>query len=216
MAEQVRTPGLAIASLVLGIIAVFIGWIPFIGWLIGLLAIIFGFIALSTIKKEGCKGKRMAIAGIIMGFVPFILMIVFLGSMFAYFGALNKQGMLSERCVGTSGLDCVGALQFENSGSSSSIIFSVHNQFGHSLFISDISPDSSGNNDCENPQGAKVNGVILNSDNPAEFENGEKYSFEVMCSNLLKGRVAQDFIISYKNNEGTPSEARISIAGHAG
>ena len=55
------TNGLAIASLVLGII-----WIYWIG---SILAIIFGFVALSQIKQRGQNGKGMATAGLILGFI---------------------------------------------------------------------------------------------------------------------------------------------------
>jgi hypothetical protein len=55
------TNGLAIASLVLGII-----WIYWIG---SVLAIIFGFIALSQIKERNQGGKGMATAGLILGFI---------------------------------------------------------------------------------------------------------------------------------------------------
>jgi hypothetical protein len=58
-----RTNGLAIASMVLGII-----WIYWIG---SILAVIFGHVALSQIKKsEGMqRGRGMAIAGLVLGYV---------------------------------------------------------------------------------------------------------------------------------------------------
>jgi hypothetical protein len=51
------TSGFAVASLVLGIVGG------------SILAIIFGFVALSQIKKRGQQGRGMAIAGVILGFV---------------------------------------------------------------------------------------------------------------------------------------------------
>ena len=74
-----KTSGFAIASLILGIFALLIGWIPIFGWLILILAIIFGFIGLQRIKKDvGTKGKGMAIAGIIMGFISLAITILLL------------------------------------------------------------------------------------------------------------------------------------------
>ena len=64
VAGAVTTSGFAIASLVLGILG------------ISLLSIIFGFIALSQIKKRGQKGRGMAIAGIVLGFVWTALLIL--------------------------------------------------------------------------------------------------------------------------------------------
>jgi hypothetical protein len=61
---QAPTPsgGMAVTALVLGIIAVVSGWIPGWGIFIGLIAVIFGVIALA--KKQS---KGMAIAGIVTG-----------------------------------------------------------------------------------------------------------------------------------------------------
>ena len=58
------TSGFAIASLVLGILGG------------AVLAIIFGFVALSQIKKSGAKGRGMAIAGVVLGFVWSALFII--------------------------------------------------------------------------------------------------------------------------------------------
>ncbi|MFW5898925.1 MAG: DUF4190 domain-containing protein, partial [Jiangellaceae bacterium] len=55
------TNGMAIASLVLGIVRITVGWI-----LVGIpsvLAVVFGHVALSTISRTGQQGKGMAIAG---------------------------------------------------------------------------------------------------------------------------------------------------------
>ncbi|MGY1729149.1 DUF4190 domain-containing protein [Geodermatophilus sp. SYSU D01062] len=56
-----RTNGLAIASMVLGIL-----WIYWIG---SVLALVFGYIARSQIRERGESGDGMAIAGIVLGWV---------------------------------------------------------------------------------------------------------------------------------------------------
>jgi hypothetical protein len=56
-APIVATSGLAIASLVLGILGV------------SILAIIFGFVALSQVKKGKRGGRGLAISGVVLGFV---------------------------------------------------------------------------------------------------------------------------------------------------
>ena len=71
------TNGLAIASMVLGIL-----WIYWIG---SILAIIFGFIALSQIKERNQAGKGMATAGLVLGFIGLgtlvlVILLVSLGS----------------------------------------------------------------------------------------------------------------------------------------
>jgi hypothetical protein len=64
-AVQQRTNGLAIASLVLGIV-----WLWWVG---SLLAIIFGCVSLHQIEKSGgtLGGRGMAIAGVVLGWVGF-------------------------------------------------------------------------------------------------------------------------------------------------
>jgi hypothetical protein len=56
-----RTNGLAIASMVLGIL-----WIYWIG---SILALVFGYIARGQIRERGEAGDGMAIAGIVLGWV---------------------------------------------------------------------------------------------------------------------------------------------------
>ncbi len=80
--QLVKPPsnGLATASLVLGIItAVF--FFSIIGWLfvpiLGLLAIIFGTIGMSTAGKLDGLGKGKATAGLILGFSPIVLTVLF-------------------------------------------------------------------------------------------------------------------------------------------
>ena len=64
-----RTSGLAIASMVLGIV-----WIYWVG---SILAIIFGHIALSQIRKDpNLRGRGMAIAGVVLGYVGLAIVVV--------------------------------------------------------------------------------------------------------------------------------------------
>jgi hypothetical protein len=56
-----RTNGLAIASMVLGIL-----WIYWIG---SILALVFGYIARNQIRERGEAGNGMAVAGIVLGWV---------------------------------------------------------------------------------------------------------------------------------------------------
>ena len=57
-----RTSGLGIASLVLGIL-----WMYWVG---SILAVIFGHVALSQIKKDPSIGGRgMAVAGVVLGWI---------------------------------------------------------------------------------------------------------------------------------------------------
>ena len=66
-----KSKGLAIASLVLGIIALVLCWIPvvnFVSFILGILAIIFGIIAI--VKKAGLG---LGVAGLILAIISMIL-----------------------------------------------------------------------------------------------------------------------------------------------
>jgi hypothetical protein len=68
---------LAVASLVLGIISILFFFIG--GWILGIIAIVLGFIARSDIKKDpSLEGNRLAIAGIVMGILSILLALALL------------------------------------------------------------------------------------------------------------------------------------------
>ncbi len=64
------TNGLAIASLVLGIV-----WIYWVG---SVLALIFGYVARRQIKEQGQNGDGMAVAGIVLGWIGVGAMVIVL------------------------------------------------------------------------------------------------------------------------------------------
>ncbi len=74
-----RTNGMAVASLVCSLVAIFLGGIP------AILGIIFGFVARSQIRKSNGsqKGDGLALAGIIIGFVSLALGILLIGVLLA-------------------------------------------------------------------------------------------------------------------------------------
>ncbi|MFC4601034.1 DUF4190 domain-containing protein [Cohnella hongkongensis] len=61
-----KTNGKSIAALVLGILAVSV---PYIGFLIGIVAIVFASLALKEIRQTHEQGRGMAIAGLVCGIV---------------------------------------------------------------------------------------------------------------------------------------------------
>ena len=86
--------GMAVASMVLGILSILIGWIPIVGWFLGsimaLLAIILGAIAMSNANKRPAEfgGKGMAVTGLVLGIISIGLAILFwvmVGSFIAAF-----------------------------------------------------------------------------------------------------------------------------------
>lgn len=80
--KQINQPksGLAIASLILGLVS----FIPMLGVILGIIAIVLGSIALRKINKFGLGGKRLAIAGIILGLLGIIFTFVLYSSLYYY------------------------------------------------------------------------------------------------------------------------------------
>lgn len=56
-----KTSGLAVASLVLGIL-----WVLWVG---SILAVVFGHIALKQTREPGTDGRGLAIAGLVLGYI---------------------------------------------------------------------------------------------------------------------------------------------------
>ncbi len=78
------TSGLAVASLIFGILSLVICWTGAGGIICGILAVIMGGAGMAT--KKG--GKGMAVAGLVCGIIaliPSIIFISFVGSVFSLF-----------------------------------------------------------------------------------------------------------------------------------
>jgi hypothetical protein len=73
-----KTEGLGLAGFISGLVGLFIASIP-----LGIIAVVFGSISLSKIKRnpQRYKGKGFAIAAIILGLVDVVAMIILLGAM---------------------------------------------------------------------------------------------------------------------------------------
>lgn len=70
LAVRQKYNGMAIASMVLGIV-----WVYWIG---SILAVIFGFIAKRQIKERGEQGSGMATAGLVLGWVGVGILVIVL------------------------------------------------------------------------------------------------------------------------------------------
>jgi hypothetical protein len=90
--DQQNTNVLAILSLIFA-------------FLVPLVGLILGIIALVQINKSGQKGKGLAIAGIIVSIMWFFVIIVLIGSL-AYFGVFSPDSWLPEACSVGAGIEC--------------------------------------------------------------------------------------------------------------
>ena len=80
--QSEKSNGIGTAGFVLALIAVFLGWVPFLGWIIWLLGLIFSAVGLSR------QPKGLAIAGLVMSLIGIVLLIVVFGAILgtvAYF-----------------------------------------------------------------------------------------------------------------------------------
>ncbi len=84
--------GMAVASLVLGILGILTSFF-LLGGLLGLVALILGFVALGKIKKGEADGRGMAIGGIITGAIALLLTVLIVATVGAFFA--DKKDELS-------------------------------------------------------------------------------------------------------------------------
>lgn len=91
---RIQKQGLAVASLILGIFSVTIGWCCSIGLLTAPTAIILGSISLVQIKNDPVTntGKPLSIVGVVLGslYLVFWILIFALYGMAIFMGALNQ------------------------------------------------------------------------------------------------------------------------------
>lgn len=78
--NQNKSNGIGTAGFVLALIALFLGWIPILGWLVWLTGLILSFVGIFR------KPKGLAIAGLIISLIGIILLI-FIFAGLAAFGA---------------------------------------------------------------------------------------------------------------------------------
>ncbi|GAA0231911.1 DUF4190 domain-containing protein [Cryptosporangium japonicum] len=61
--------GLAIGSLVVGILALVASWVPIAGWILGAVAVVLGVLS----RRQAKAGNGLALAGLILGAVAFVI-----------------------------------------------------------------------------------------------------------------------------------------------
>lgn len=71
--EANETNGIGVAGFVCAIVALFLGWIPVIGWMIWLLGLVFSFIGVFK------SPKGLSIAGLAISLIGVILLIAVFG-----------------------------------------------------------------------------------------------------------------------------------------
>ena len=70
-----KSNGMGTAGFVLALIALFLGWVPFLGWIVWLLGLIFS--AIGVFREP----KGLAIAGLVISLIGIILLIAVFGAL---------------------------------------------------------------------------------------------------------------------------------------
>ncbi|MDP9405806.1 MAG: DUF4190 domain-containing protein [Actinomycetota bacterium] len=91
------TNGVAIAALVLGLLSVPLALFAGIGGLLGLVAIILGFVGVKKAKEMAGSGKGMAITGIVSGLLGLLLAILVVAGIAALFNNPQVQQELQRQ-----------------------------------------------------------------------------------------------------------------------
>jgi Domain of unknown function (DUF4190) len=95
--------GMAITALVLGIAALVLCWTAFGGIVLGLLAVVFGIVALRRARRGQAGGQGRAVAGLVTGALGLVLGVVFL---FVWISLFNSTGFTDYvSCVRDAGGD---------------------------------------------------------------------------------------------------------------
>jgi len=72
--SEKQTNGIGTAGFVLALIAIFLGWVPVLGWIIWLLGLIFSFVGVFK------QPKGLSIAGLVISLIGIILLVVVFGA----------------------------------------------------------------------------------------------------------------------------------------
>ncbi len=75
--QEKKSNGIGIAGFVLALVALFLGWVPVLGWIIWFLGLILSFIGVFGTPKG------MAIAGLVISLIGLILLLVVFGALAA-------------------------------------------------------------------------------------------------------------------------------------
>lgn len=78
-----KTNGIGTAGFVLALIAIFLGWVPVLGWILWLLGLIFSIVGIFR------EPKGFAIAGLVISLIGIIFLLTVFGAIMAGAAALS-------------------------------------------------------------------------------------------------------------------------------
>jgi len=72
---QKKSNGVGVAGFVLALIALFLGWVPVLGWILWVVGLILSFVGVFK------KPKGLAIAGLIISFIGILMILLVFGAL---------------------------------------------------------------------------------------------------------------------------------------
>jgi hypothetical protein len=131
-----QTNGLATAGFVCGLVALIICLIPFgifLGGLVAIAGIVFGFLGRSRSREANIPGAGMATAGIVLGFVGIVVGVLWLVAIGVFVKNVNDHlqinpgdfAVAQKRCA-TSGGELTATGDIKNKTDQNKILVTVH------------------------------------------------------------------------------------------
>ena len=85
--QEAKSNGAGVAGFILALIGLFFGWIPFFGWILWLLGLIFSIIGVFK------KPKGFAIAGLVISLIGVLFLLVLAAAFFSTSEALSNPDL---------------------------------------------------------------------------------------------------------------------------
>lgn len=189
--------GMAIASLVLGIIGLVLGWIPFFGavFIVGaLVGLVLGIIYLVKAKDDNTMtAKGLAIAGVILCGLSIIVSLLILIGTIAYFGVLDPSGFVPERVVISLPFSSVGTPVVTQN----TVQLTIMNSNEEPITL--LRSGSFNSMDCDNGGIMSLKSGDVEITDSAQIKSGESFTITWTCdSNFEKDTLIKaNFNIEY-------------------
>ena len=168
-----KKSGVSIAALVLGILALIFCWVPFLGLILGIVAVILGLKGMKTDKEN----KGIAIAGLVLGIIAVVVggifsLILFIGGL-AFFGTISPDEILPQQTTFSTPLPNADMAKVATNGD---VSIYMKNNLGNPVVISSFV--GTGNNDCVSTPALKVD---AQSSGTIEVQTGEYFTLTFEC-----------------------------------
>lgn len=104
--------GLGVAALILAVLGLLFSWTIAGGVILGLVAVILGFLARGRVKRGEATNGGLAIAGVVLGALAIVVGLIFIPIWIGFFAQLGLGDYVG--CMEQAGTDRTAQLQCEN------------------------------------------------------------------------------------------------------